>query len=79
MLSRRDDRFVNLASGTPVRVRLSQRAPYSGQCGIIATVDQSDNKGAYLVRFADGTQYRYQSHEIELATSSGKRVEGAIS
>jgi hypothetical protein len=67
MPSHRDDPFVKLASGTPVRVRQSQRAPYSGKYGIIATVDQTEAKWAYLVRFADGTQYRYQHHEIELA------------
>src|SRR5215510_5266868 len=69
MLSARVDSFASLATGTRVRVRLSPRSPYSGRDGILASVDSADDKGPYLVRFEDGTQFRYNAEEIESAQS----------
>ena len=69
MLSARVDSFASLATGTRVRVRLSPRSPYSGRVGILASVDTADDKGPYLVRFEDGTQFRYNAEEIESTQS----------
>jgi hypothetical protein len=65
MLSGDVDRLVPFATGNRVHIRRSHRAPYSGGYGIITSVDQFDNKGPYLVRFDDGTEFRYRAHEIE--------------
>ena len=65
MFSRREDTFVLLSAGTRVRIRESQRSPYSGRFGVISSVDARDRKGPYLVRFEDGTQFRYVADEIE--------------
>jgi len=67
MLSHRDDSFVPPSTGSRVRIRESRRAPYSGCFGILAEVDYGDSKGPFLVRFADGTQFRYKGTEIESA------------
>src|SRR5262245_32000183 len=67
MLSGDVDRLVPLATGNRVHIRPSHRAPYSGGYGIITSVDDLDSKGPYLVRFDDGTQFRYRAHEIEVA------------
>ena len=67
MLSHRDDSFVPPSTGGRVRIRESRRAPYSGCSGILADVDYGDSKGPFLVRFEDGTQFRYKAAEIESA------------
>jgi hypothetical protein len=67
MLSGNVDRLVPFATGNRVHIRRSHRAPYSGGYGIITSVDELDSKGPYLVRFDDGTQFRYRAHEIEVA------------
>jgi len=67
MLSQRADSFVPPSGGSRVRIRESRRAPYAGRFGIVAGVDYSDSKGPFLVRFEDGTQFRYKAGEIEQA------------
>jgi hypothetical protein len=51
--------------GSRVRIRPSYRTPYSGQEGTVTCVDTRDSKGAFLVQFEDGTQFRYNDWEIE--------------
>ena len=70
MLSQREDNLVALSTGRHVRIRQSLRAPYSGSIGIIAGIDASDRRGPYLVRFEDGTQFRYKAAEVEPAQVS---------
>jgi len=65
MLSQGADSFVPPSAGSRVRIRQSRRAPYAGRLGIVAGIDYSDNKGPFLVRFEDGTQFRYRAGEIE--------------
>ena len=67
MLSQRDDSFLPPSAGSQVRIRESRRAPYAGCFGVVAGVDYSDSKGPFLVRFEDGTQFRYKAAEIESA------------
>jgi hypothetical protein len=54
-------------TGYPVQIRKSHRAPMAGHCGKIVAVDPSDPYGAYLVRFANGFQFRYRESEIHYA------------
>jgi len=61
------DGFVSLRTGSHVRIGHSHRSPYAGRYGVISSVDAGDNKGPYLVRFEDGTQFRYRAEEIESA------------
>jgi hypothetical protein len=70
MPSQRDNGLVALSAGRHVRIRQSQRAPYAGSIGMIAGIDESDSKGPYLVRFEDGTQFRYKAAEVEPAQAS---------
>jgi len=72
MLSQRDDSFVPPSAGSRVRIRESRRAPYAGHFGVVASVDLSDSKGPFLVRFQDGTQFRYKQAEIESAQEHRK-------
>jgi hypothetical protein len=51
--------------GESARVRQSIHSPYSGQTGIVLDFDPSDNRGAYLVIFSDGLQFRYRPQELE--------------
>jgi len=67
MLFREDCRTLSV--GSRVLVRQSHRAPNSGHAGTIVNVEAGDNKGAYLVRFEDGTQFRYKTDEIEPSPS----------
>jgi hypothetical protein len=69
MFFQRNDGIGLLLAGSNVRIRQSHRTPYSGREGIIESIDETDSKGAYLVRFEDGTQFRYNAHEIESAQS----------
>ncbi len=64
MVSNRAGVFPKLPVGSRVRIRESHRAPYSGHHGILAGID-TDPKGAFVVRFDDGTQFRYNSDELE--------------
>ena len=70
MLSQRENNLLALSAGSHVRIRQSQRAPYAGSIGIVAGIDESDSKGPYLVRFVDGTQFRYKAAEVEPAQAS---------
>src|SRR5262245_59601074 len=74
MPGRHNDESARLSAGMRVRVRRSPRAPYGGRCGNIVCIDQSDSKGAYLVRFEDGTEFRYTAGEIESAKVSQVRI-----
>jgi len=67
MLWHRVDSFGSPSNGSRVRIRESRRAPYAGCFGIVADVDYGDSKGPFLVRFEDGTQFRYKAAEIESA------------
>src|SRR5262245_23317178 len=60
-----EGRLSSFFTGVRVRICQSIRAPHSGCDGIITSVDEDDTKGPYLVRFEDGTQFRYRAHEIE--------------
>lgn len=51
--------------GESARVRQSIHSPYSGQTGIVLDFDPSDNRGAYLLMFSDGLQFRYKPQELE--------------
>jgi hypothetical protein len=51
--------------GQPARIRRSIHSPYSGRVGTVLDVEPSDTKGAYLVSFSDGLQFRYSKREIE--------------
>ena len=72
MLSQPDDSFVPPSAGSRVRIRESRRAPYAGRFGVVAGVDYNDSKGPFLVRFEDGTQFRYKAVEIEPAQEHRK-------
>ena len=51
--------------GESARVRESIHSPYSGRTGIVLDFDPSDKRGAYLVIFSDGLQFRYRPQELE--------------
>ena len=62
----------NLASfcvGNRVRIKESQHSPYAGHSGVVSSVDLTDERGPYLVRFEVGMQFRYKAEEVELAHS----------
>jgi hypothetical protein len=65
MVSQCADGLVAISAGSRVRIRPSYRTPYSGQEGTVTCVDTGDSKGAFLVQFEDGTQFRYNDWEIE--------------
>ena len=71
MLWHRVDSFGPPSTGSRVRIRESLRAPYAGCFGIVTDVDYGDSKGPFLVRFDDGTQFRYKAAEIESAQEHG--------
>ena len=52
-------------AGQPARIRRSIHSPYPGRVGTVVSFDSSDTKGAYLVSFSDGLQFRYSRREIE--------------
>jgi len=52
-------------AGDSARVRQSIHSPYSGRTGIVLDFDPSDKRGAYLVIFSDGLQFRYKPQELE--------------
>lgn len=66
----RDDDISVLSVGRRVRIRHSRRAPNRGRYGVIVGMDRADIKGAYLVRFEDGTHFRYNSDEFERPQST---------
>jgi hypothetical protein len=51
--------------GESAKVRQSIHSPYSGRTGIVLDFDPSDKRGAYLVIFSDGLQFRYKPQELE--------------
>jgi hypothetical protein len=51
--------------GETATIRPSIHSPYSGRTGIVMDVDNSDTRGAYLVLFSDGLQFRYTAQEME--------------
>ena len=61
---------MSLGIGDRIRVRDNKRSPYSGRLGVIIGVDASDGKGAYLVRFEDGLNFRYNASEIDSTSDS---------
>ena len=71
---RRVETFVPLAAGSRVRIQKSTRAPYAGRYGTIASFDENDSKGPYLVRFEDDTQFRYRPSEVEPVPPSKPNV-----
>jgi hypothetical protein len=46
----------------------SRRMPLAGKIGKIVSVDPADPYGAYLVRFENGLQFRYQEDEFTALT-----------
>ena len=56
--------FNRWDTGYSVRIRKSRRAPLAGSIGKIISVDAADPYGAYLVRFSNGLQFRYQENEF---------------
>jgi hypothetical protein len=68
------DDFQRWDTGYLVRIRKSLRAPMAGHCGKVVAVDPSDPYGAYLVRFANGFQFRYRESEIQYADGRGAGV-----
>ena len=61
---RQPDAFNRWDTGYPVRIRNSRRIPLAGHVGKIISVDPADKYGAFLVRFGNGLQYRYQEGEF---------------
>jgi hypothetical protein len=55
--------------GTSVRVQDHWRSPLAGQSGRIAGISPRDACGPYLVRFANGLQFRYREDELIALTS----------
>ena len=65
--------------GESARVRQSIHSPYSGRTGIVLDFDPSDKRGAYLVVFSDGLQFRYNLQELEPLNRTPKpRVLGTL-
>jgi hypothetical protein len=65
--------------GESARVRQSIHSPYSGRTGIVLDFDPSDNRGAYLLMFSDGLQFRYKPQELEsLVQNRRPRVFGTL-
>ena len=60
------DNLLSFFVGSRVRIRESRRSPYSGEWGVLSSVDLHDERAPYLVSFEDGTQYRYSANEVEL-------------
>jgi len=61
------------------RVRQSIHSPYPGQTGIVLDYDPSDKRGAYLLMFSDGLQFRYNLQELEPLDRTPKpRVFGTL-
>jgi hypothetical protein len=56
--------FKRWDTGYPVRICRSHRVPLAGSIGKIVSVDPADAYGAYLVRFGNGLQFRYQEDEF---------------
>jgi hypothetical protein len=57
-----------VAKGELVRIRTSIHTPYSRHWGKVIAIDPNDLNGMYLVRFADGLQFRYYPNEIMTAS-----------
>jgi hypothetical protein len=55
--------------GDTVRVQDHWRSPLAGQSGRIAGISPRDACGPYLVRFANGLQFRYREDELVALTS----------
>ena len=53
-----------VSNGELVRIRTSIHTPYSRRWGKVISIDPNDLNGVYLVRFADGLQFRYYPNEI---------------
>lgn len=64
------DNVVLFPAGTRVWIRQSRRSPCAGQAGVLLSIDMNDERGPYLVRFDDGTEFRYKSREIDFRTES---------
>jgi hypothetical protein len=58
------NKFAAFAVGNRVQIRESERSPYSGQCGVVSSVDLTDGRAPYLVHFEDGMQFRYKAEEF---------------
>jgi hypothetical protein len=65
---RQPDAIKRWDTGYPVRIRKSRRMPLAGKIGKIVSVDPADPYGAYLVRFENGLQFRYQEDEFTALT-----------
>lgn len=73
MKSKTENNLVSLFIGNRVRIRKSRRSPYSGEWGVLSSVDWHDERAPYLVCFEDGTQYRYTADEVELPGTSTRQ------
>jgi hypothetical protein len=67
MRNQTNGNFASHSIGDRVRIRESQRSPYPGQSGVVSSVDLKDARAPYLVRFADGMEFRYKAQEVESA------------
>jgi hypothetical protein len=61
---RQSEAITRWDTGYPVRIRQSRRVPFAGGIGKIVSVDPTDPYGAFLVRFDNGLQFRYQEDEF---------------
>ena len=67
------DSIVPFPAGTRVQIRESRRSPCASASGVLLSIDLNDERAPYLVRFDDGTEFRYNSHEIQLPSKSTRR------
>lgn len=58
------NKFASFAVGNRVRIRESERSPYSSRFGVVSSVDLTDGRAPYLVCFEDGMQFRYKADEF---------------
>ena len=70
MMSPAKDGVVSFPIGTRVEIRAGRRSPYAGESGVLMSIDLDDERAPYLVRFDDGTQFRYKTHEIQLPSEA---------
>jgi hypothetical protein len=75
-----DNVFRQIRSGDTVRIKEDWRVPLSGQAGTVISIDSGDSKGAYLVEFSNGLQFRYRREELTALQDElpGASVPGAL-
>src|SRR5262249_58338252 len=63
--------WIDLRSGTHVRIRRSWRSPQAGRSGVVSAIEPNDPYGTYLIQFEDGLQFRYERHDLQLSVAPG--------